>query len=189
MRNALTRTKSAIKRLPPLKNSISRHQYTSNKYFCHRCFRDQYLIAKIQKLGFPRKCSLCQRHGACLGIASLIDKFQPLVKLYSNVDDFMQLHMLKSQAGNFPTLADKINCDWGIFEDDLNTIKFLELCHTKTNIDGDGLNDDFDPGKAVEIENFFYHSEYQQTYVLKNLWSSLKQEIQSENRFLPVVIT
>ena len=183
MRNALTRTKNAIKRLPPLKNGISRHQNISKKYFCHRCFNDQSLIAKIQKSGIPRKCSLCKKNGACLGIARLIDEFQPLVKLYSNVENFMPLHILKSQAGNFPTLVDKINCDWQIFQDDLDTTKFLELCHTTTNIDGDDPNDDFDPGRAVEIEDLFYHSEYQQTYVLKSLWSSLKQEIQSVNRF------
>ena len=150
-------------------------------YCCHNCFEDPFLIEKIKRDGKVEKCSLCNERRKCLDIEALRNIFSPLVDLYTNVEEFLPTQMLKHSAGDHSSLAEKISSDWFIFSDEEQAARFLELCQEHRT--RDDMCDMFDPTRSVDNEEYFYFGEYERSSSLKDIWSDLRLEIQTRNRF------
>ena len=149
---------------------------------CHECFDDAFLAREIREKGALNQCSLCGEQRECLDIEALRDLFFPLVSLYTSVEEFLPIQFLKDQAGEHSTLAEKINADWNIFEDDAVAESFLGLCHAAHG-QGRDPDDPFDPMREVEVQDFFFFGEYERTHILSTLWAELRQELQEQNRY------
>lgn len=149
---------------------------------CHKCFLDEFITRKILSDGALQKCSLCGECRKCLDIEDLRELFYPLVSLYTSVEHFLPMQILKDQAGEHSTLAEKICEDWRIFDDVGQAEEFLGLCHDTYN-QRDNPEGIFDPVRAVEVEDLFYYGEYEKTYILSTMWSELRQELQEQNRY------
>lgn len=149
---------------------------------CHKCFHDEFLASKIRSDGTAQKCSLCGERRKCLDIEVLRDLFLPLVSLYTSVEEFLPMQMLKDQAGQHSTLAEIISADWSIFDDVAEAERFLGLCDDAYD-QRDDPDDTFDPMRAVEVEDLFFYGEYKKTHILSTMWSELRQELQERNRY------
>lgn len=149
---------------------------------CDKCFLDEFVARKILSDGTIQKCSLCGEQRKCLDIGALRELFHPLVSLYTSVEQFLPMQVLKDQAGEHSTLAEKISADWCIFDDVDKAEKFLGLCYDIYD-QRDDPDDMFDPMRAVEVEELFFYGEYEKAYVLSTMWSELRQELQEQNRY------
>lgn len=149
---------------------------------CHKCFHDEFVSRIILSDGTDQECSLCGDREKCLDIKALKELFHPLVSLYTSVEEFVPMQILKDHAGQYPTLAEKISVDWNIFDDVTETERFLRLCHEVYD-QRDAPDDTFDPMRAVEVEDLFFFGEYEKTHILSTMWSELRQELQEQNRY------
>lgn len=149
---------------------------------CHNCFLDEFIAGKILSDGTTMKCALCGEHRKCLDIETLRELFLPLASLYTSVEQFLPMQILKDQAGQHSTLAEKISADWNIFDDVAKAEAFLGLCHNSL-YERDDPHDTFDPMRAVGVEDLFFFGEYEKTYLLSTMWSELRRELQEQNRY------
>jgi RES domain len=154
------------------------------EYCCSQCFKDDYLVSFIRDNGIIAKCFLCgTSRRRALDIKSLKEIFEPLVTLYSPIEDFMPMDMLKVSAGDYPTLAERICEDWEIFDDYDTTEKFLQACCTEYHPKHNPDPDPFDPDCAVDEFEIFFLGEYDKEKYLSELWNDLKTEVWTKNRF------
>jgi len=149
---------------------------------CHKCFHDEFLSRKILDDGTTQKCSLCGDNRICLDIEALRILFHPLVSLYTSVEQFLPIPILKDHAGQHSTLAERIYADWDIFDEVSEAERFLGLCQDASD-QRDDPDYTFDPERAVEVEDLFYFGEYERTHILSTMWSELRQELREHNRY------
>lgn len=152
-------------------------------YCCWKCFDDKFLSLQIKQTGTVATCLLCDTRRKCFDTDALRKFFEPLIGLYSDIEGFMPLDSLKEGAGEHPTLAEKLNDDWQLFEDSDVAERFLRACcepyHPKHNPD----TDTFDPDRLVDDEELYFEDKYYETQRLSELWNELKVELSTKNRF------
>lgn len=151
-----------------------------NEYCCWRCFEDNYLASLIRDRGVIRPCVLCgARRRKAMDTDTLRELFEPVVGLYANIEDFMPLEHMKELAGSHQTLAEKIVDDWETFADAEKAAAFLNTCTDRQSPD----YDPFDPERLVAEEDRFFLGEYYSVQQLTELWTELKTELATQNRF------
>jgi hypothetical protein len=83
-------------------------------YCCVECFNDDYLKKIIKQEGLRGNCYFCgSKNKMCIDPIKLYDYFQPVVDLYSPVENIMSTHDIKAGYGDF--LENKLQEEWCIF--------------------------------------------------------------------------
>jgi len=149
---------------------------------CWKCFEDEYLVALIRDTGEVDDCALCRNtKRRALDIDELRELFSPIVSVYEDVVEFMPLDTLKE--GGHATLPERFVDDWGIFDDEDTARRFFDLCSSEVfDPDSDGF-DPFATDRAVGVGELFFRGDYEASQRLIGVWTRLKSEIATKNRF------
>jgi len=151
---------------------------------CINCFDDEYLKRHVKKTGSPGKCNFCRKSSRyCVAPEDLADLFMPVISLYSPVESFMPLELLKTWEGDF--IWEKLDHEWGIFND----LDYKDQEHLLYSMFPESGSHDDDPRQFlqswVEMENQFYGTDDEYSEEIKRMWNEFSEEIVHKNRFFP----
>jgi len=157
---------------------------------CESCFTDIYLVNFIQQNGEEiEKCSVCGSDNDlgplyAIDAGKLTDLFDPLIWMYSTVENFMPLPMLKGDGYEHwdNMIWNKLVDDWDIFDNYDVAQKIINMMYHVYSHDGETY--DF-LHSAVEIEADWYDHEEDVMNVSMYEWKYFCDEIRNENRFFP----
>lgn len=149
---------------------------------CDRCFADEYLINYIKENGEKCDCGFCgSLDSYCLHPKDMSLLFEPLIRLYTPIEDFMPVEQLKEWDGEF--IWDKLQSDWDVFSDG-GAIKSEEIIKE--------MFESLVPGEYspqflysyVEIEDEFSGDDELARSELEELWEEISSEMKDNDRFL-----
>jgi hypothetical protein len=150
---------------------------------CIDCFNDQTLRDFIEAEGKRGTCSFCKRENKyCIDPQELYPLFEPVVGLYSIIEDFMPLYDLKQWDGYY--IWEQLQNEWEIFSShDYQTQEAL-----MSAIFSDY---DYKTGPPQILHSFVeIPSEYWGTYnepseEMTKIWQDFCSEIIYRNRYFP----
>ena len=151
-------------------------------FCCINCFADDHLVNYIKENGSRGSCDFCGRKNTkCIEPTELADLFRPVLDLYSIVEDFMPLELLKELDGDF--IWTKLDQDWQIFNDldSGDQERLLEDMFPSSYKDGDM------PvlSSYVEMESEYWGTDLEITEALIKEWDEFCSEVKWQNRFFP----
>ena len=155
-----------------------------SKLCCVDCFTDATLKLHIKKNSSGKGwCNFCKKKSEhCIEPSELEELFVPIVNLYSSIETFMPMEMLKEYEGQ--NLAEKLSEDWEIFTNDFyeNVEGILHaIFANQDTFEEYGINLDC----WVESEDMFMPDEYNPSEKMKIKWNLFSKEIKNKNRFFP----
>jgi hypothetical protein len=155
------------------------------EYCCENCFSDDYLKKYIQANGTIGNCSFCNsKNVKSILPTELAPLFEPVVYLYSPIEDFMPLEELKEWEGDF--IWDKLQEDWEIFDfDKLEYGKHEKIMYAIFPVDDPKEGTPSFLTSHVEREDEYWGTEDELSERLERLWDDFCHELKFENRFFP----
>jgi len=145
---------------------------------CENCFDDTFLKDHVKEEGKPGRCDFCRRSSHhCIEPEELHGLFEPVLKLYERIEEFMPLEDLKVWDGDF--IWDKLQEEWGIFSDKVDR---GELLKSIVNIHYDKETGPTIFDSFVEIESEYWGDEPN----LNEDWRIFCAELIYQNRFFPI---
>jgi hypothetical protein len=149
---------------------------------CEHCFDDEYLKDYIRKEGSLNTCNFCGKSGGhCIDPIELSNLFEPVVGLYTPVEDFMPLHDLKEGNGDF--IWERLQDDWQIFaigyEEQEKLLRDMFPSDTYKDPSPQFLN------SCVEREDEYWGADIEHNEGMKKHWEEFREEILYKNRFFP----
>ena len=157
-------------------------------FCCENCFSDQYLKNYIKENGEKGDCNFCGGTNVyCIESKRLAGLFQPLVDLYTIIEDFMWAEQIRDlvDSGEGQYVWDKIDEDWQIFEslDYENQRKLFEDMFYDPREDEDHLGGPQFLDSFVEVEDDYYGISFEYKEELKAQWEKFCRALIYENRF------
>lgn len=142
-------------------------------FFCNNCFNSETLKDFIKINGEPGHCDFCGNDSQyCIEPSKLEGLFLPLVSLYEEIVNFMPMHDLKENKGEF--LYEKLSAEWDVFcSHDID--KHNELLEEMG----------FSTNQLVESEDEYWGDDLEYNADLKKRWDAFREEIRHQNRFSP----
>lgn len=156
------------------------------KLCCTDCFNPNSIKEFIKKNGIGRGyCDFCDKRSSnCIEPSKLEDLFRPLVNLYSRIEEFMPLEVMKEFEGQ--TLAEKLVEDWMPFSNDIIddvTSLLYEIFGDQNPYPYD--NDGIDFSSWVENPDIYWGTDDEPSEQLTREWKEFCSEIIGNNRFFP----
>ncbi len=151
-------------------------------YCCVNCFDDDFLKFQIQERGERNNCDFCGSINVyCIDPKELADFFEPLMGIYSAVDDFLPMEELKRWDGEY--IWDKLQSDWEIFNDDYDCDqeKLIKCMFSPSNPSDPEL---YLLDSYVERESEYFGIADEKEGVLRGQWEEFVEVIKNNNRFL-----
>jgi RES domain-containing protein len=150
---------------------------------CINCFEDEYLRDYIKENGAPDRCHFCGKKSKyCIEAKDLEELFQPMIDLYTPIEDFMPGEDLKRWDGEH--LWDKIDADWSIFSGD--------GCNNKEQIvDAIFSGWNYKEGPPMFLESFvesqgeYWGSINEYSDKFQKIWRKFCNDIIENNRYFP----
>ena len=150
---------------------------------CENCFFDPFLKNHIRAKNIKGDCDYCDSKNVhCINPEDLEYLLKPLMNLYSPVEDFMPMEMLKDHEGDL--ISDKLENDWDLF-DQVPEDKREDLLKSvfETESLRYGLPRIFD--SYVDIEDDFYGIRDDTAKKMSTEWNQFSKEVKEQNRFFP----
>ncbi len=154
------------------------------KLCCSDCFENQSVKDYIINNGVGKNyCDFCDDHKKhCIEPKELTELFSPLVNLYTRIEEFMPMEIMKEHEGQ--NIAEKLIEDWNPFTNDIpdNVESLLsEIFEPYDIYEDEGLDLDC----WVENSDMFWGAEDEPSNILETSWKEFCKELISENRFFP----
>ncbi len=153
-------------------------------YCCPECFNDKWLQHYIIDNGEEGYCEICdEERDKCIETEELSELFQPIIDLYTPVDDFYPIEIIKDMgSGDF--IWDKLTYDWEIFDDPekgkrIITDMFPYRAYEKDNDPKVYLDSWYD------IKSDYYGTTDEPAREMISKWNIFCNEIKYKNRFFP----
>ena len=143
---------------------------------CEYCFTDNYLREIIQKKGMIGNCDYCGRKNIfCINPEELKQYFSPIVNLYTRVDEFMPMEVVKEmENGKF--IWELLCDDWDIFDNyDIakEILSEMFICNFENGSEEPELYLD----SWYENEKRYYGTENDISNLLINEWDKFDKEM------------
>ncbi len=146
---------------------------------CTECFVDDYLKEYITSNGQRSSCDYCgSRKVHVIAPKELTELFNPLVSLYTIVEDFMWMEELKEYVGRY--IWEVLSEDWEIFVDSEVGKEIMKEMFTPFD-----PSDPAPPFLSSWVENEDEYTGHSDDVSDKQIekWNEFKKEIISKNRF------
>jgi hypothetical protein len=151
-------------------------------YCCVECFNDDYLKKIIKQEGLRGNCYFCgSKNKMCIDPIKLYDYFQPVVDLYSPVENIMSTHDIKAGYGDF--LENKLQEEWCIFSYN-NCENYKELLDTMFQYDYKMGPPQFLNSRVVN-KNDYWGIADEITDKMEEQWNQFTNELKYQNRYFP----
>jgi hypothetical protein len=150
---------------------------------CPNCFSDIWLRNRLFKIGREGRCNFCGRESKyCIPPDDLEELFEPVVRLYTPIENFMPSEDQKNWEGDY--IWDKLQQDWEIFaldeyESQKELVEAIFASRRAKDADSSILS------SFVEIENEYWEGKDETSRKLKALWDEFCEEIKYEHRYFP----
>ncbi len=149
---------------------------------CENCFIDEYLKDYIRENGTLGDCEFCGESGNnCIDTTELRELFEPVVRLYSIVEDFMPAEELRNWDGKF--IWDKLDDDWQIFSSTDYAEKIIKDIFFER--EEDAAKELQFLHSFVEREDEYWGDDIEHNRRLAEHWEEFREEILHINRFFP----
>lgn len=148
---------------------------------CTECFNDKYVQKYIEENGKKGDCDFCgEKNVFCMKVDALLNLFEPLLRLYEPVENFMPMELLKDYTGEF--IWDIIDYDWEIFSEKCcdHRQKIIEEMLSGLGYDND-LRQLLDSYAAIPTHDW-YGSPSEE---LEKAWEEFCEELIKVNRYFP----
>lgn len=148
---------------------------------CFSCIDDDYLEHNCPN-SITAKCDYCGTENIpCLTSESLSELLDPIVSLYTDINEFMPMEEMKELAGNGNFIWDKIRQDWGLF----SGLEYENLEHLFREMYDFNDEKKFPLDAFVDNEREYYGVNYEVADDLLEEWNTFCKEIIFTNRFFP----
>jgi len=150
------------------------------------CFTDPVLREFIKNAEAIDNCSFCGSENIhCIAPNELQEIFEPLIRLYSPIENFMPMEELKEREGDF--LWEKLQDDWELFTEEVSEKKEDLLTSISKPSDPKDESKRQYISSFVEMPSKYWgiHDNFSETMV--QYWDKFCHELIFNNRYFPQI--